>query len=246
MTYTKYTPLQIVDIINKHIPDDIVDTKPLPPLSQYVIPIFNTILEEKTNNIKFNETERGYYTTIYSNTCFESRFVNNVTQVDFIYLYPNMLIKNKEIWKDKIDHPEIIDIVQILMTIKNEYDKRSSIYFKIKIILNLIYGFLCSKNCDIINIEQDYFYKGLDNILSTIRQKFDKNVIYHSYDNIHIYNFASIKEELVKYLEDLNLPYIISETPYNGIYIRKLQYILFDSDNKIVEKRGFKEYKPRK
>lgn len=135
-----------------------------------------------------------------------------------------------------------------------------------KILINYLYGILVSRNrgsfyCNDSSIIMKYYH----NFINIILENFKDDIVYLDTDDIYFrYSEHLNLEKFEEILKIIDLPYGFEngklcvmkkmmptghipeiDNFYNGLFIEKKKYILYDNENKIIKIKGFAEYKDK-
>jgi hypothetical protein len=232
------TEKEIFDIIDNSITvttiQQIQNNKTPNALSMSLVKIIDELFGEKTNYIKYKHMlPRKAF--MYTSREFSNGYIENVTCVCFINFYPYIMTKNKTEWSDKLDHPELFEVIEVCLNNRKHY-KGTPLYNKIKIFINCLYGYLTSEKSDTINITKDYISQAGYNIMSDIMDKFKNNIISINTDEIYIKNFKEISSDFNYHMLSLELPFDMDFTDKSGVFFGNPKHrLIFDENNQILE-----------
>jgi len=224
----------VIKIIDEEISDDIVLKNEVP---KNWTPIFLNIIKrlnlKKENNIikpkpSFDELTEKLKTKSYSfielNNNYKEMLVHNVTRINIHNFYPTLMVNNKEKWKSEVDCPEIFDVIQICLENKDKY-KNTSIYVKIKMFYNSVYGYLVSHKSNIINMRNNLISEEGRIIISELYNNFHR-CFYADTDELFFNKYESDKDRVESILKEKNLKFSTDVIEGSCLFMRKKKYIL--------------------
>lgn len=185
------------------------------------------IIDYFYNEITYNDIENGDKVAHGGFLKLNDEFINkelyNIKRIEFINFYPNAILKLSELGFIKFSSNEFKLLYYFLL--KNKYNMRKHKDFNehtrqiCNFILNYLFGFSINNN---INYSIDkpslvvHHTRGINEKIDNLY-----NPIYIDTDRIYI---NEIDDNLIKLLDNTNLPYVISDN-INALFLRPKQYI---------------------
>ena len=196
--------------------------------------------DEYSVDSTIHNEEKLFGATVLLNENMIEYYMQDITRLQFISMYPNIMIK---LWEDgklnfNINEFPIIFrfLVQNCNVIKNNSKLEMQGYRLLKFLINYTFRATMIKNSiiqvDNINKVIKYYRDNLVNLFND----YPKNVIYIDTDIIY-FDFLD-NSILNKYIKPLGIPYEINND-FDGLFSKKKKYLTF-KNTKIT--RGYKIY----